>query len=55
MIKLRCSTGRLIRQISGQNLVTEVEEDTFAPTPWAASLASDLACKSLIVVLSLGC
>ena len=32
-----------MRQISGQNLVIETSEDTFAPTPWAAALASDPA------------
>jgi hypothetical protein len=33
----------MMRQISGQNLVTETAQDTFAPTPWASALASDPA------------
>ncbi|KAF7561197.1 hypothetical protein G7046_g2951 [Stylonectria norvegica] len=38
---------RMMRQIAGQNLVTEVAEDTFAPTPWAKTLASDAAFPNL--------
>ncbi|KAG6000380.1 hypothetical protein E4U21_005543 [Claviceps maximensis] len=32
---------RMLRQISGQHLVTETAEDTFAPTAWARALAED--------------
>ncbi|KAF5535492.1 sterigmatocystin 8-o-methyltransferase [Fusarium mexicanum] len=34
---------RLIRQIAGQNLVTETAEDTFKPTPWVHTLVADPA------------
>ncbi|EMT72992.1 Sterigmatocystin 8-O-methyltransferase [Fusarium odoratissimum] len=34
---------RLIRQISGQNLVIETAEDTYKPTPWVKALAADQA------------
>ncbi|KAK2596136.1 hypothetical protein QQS21_006413 [Conoideocrella luteorostrata] len=37
---------RMMRQISGQNLVTETAEDTFAPTAWARALAEDPALMS---------
>lgn len=32
-----------MRHVSGQRLVTEVDEDTYAPTAWAKALASDAA------------
>ncbi|KAF4445536.1 sterigmatocystin 8-o-methyltransferase [Fusarium austroafricanum] len=35
--------GRLVRQIAGQNLVTETAEDTFKPTPWVHALVADPA------------
>ncbi|KAK5997733.1 O-methyltransferase af390-400 [Cladobotryum mycophilum] len=31
---------RLIRHLAGQHLVTEIAEDTYAPTPWCAALAA---------------
>ncbi|KAM5346420.1 hypothetical protein ACJ41O_009425 [Fusarium nematophilum] len=34
---------RMVRQISGQNLVIETAEDTFKPTPWVHALAADEA------------
>ncbi|EWZ38848.1 O-methyltransferase-domain-containing protein [Fusarium oxysporum Fo47] len=34
---------RLIRQISGQNLVIETAEDTYKPTPWVHALTADPA------------
>lgn len=37
---------RMLRQISGQNLVAETAEDTFAPTAWAKALAEDPALAS---------
>ena len=37
----------MIRQISGQHLVVETAEDTFAPTPWATALATDPALSSV--------
>ncbi|KAG5991772.1 hypothetical protein E4U43_003939 [Claviceps pusilla] len=37
---------RMLRQISGQHLVTETAEDTFAPTAWARALAEDQALPS---------
>lgn len=33
--------GRMIRQISGQNLVIETVEDSFKPTPWVSAIAED--------------
>lgn len=38
-----CNAGRMIRQISGQNLVIETAEDTYKPTPWVYALAEDHA------------
>ncbi|KAG5919299.1 hypothetical protein E4U42_006563 [Claviceps africana] len=38
---------RMLRQISGQHLVTETAEDTFAPTTWARALAEDEALPSI--------
>lgn len=38
---------RMMRQVSGQHLVTETAEDTFAPTPWAKALAEDPALTSV--------
>ncbi|KAG5970623.1 hypothetical protein E4U55_001538 [Claviceps digitariae] len=37
---------RMLRQISGQHLVIETAEDTFAPTAWARALAEDRALPS---------
>src|SRR4051812_24212886 len=37
----------MMRQISGQYLVVETAEDTFAPTPWAKALAADPALASV--------
>ena len=37
----------MIRQISGQHLVVEATEDTFAPTPTAAALAADPALSAV--------
>ncbi|KAF5666077.1 sterigmatocystin 8-o-methyltransferase [Fusarium heterosporum] len=34
---------RMIRQLSGQNLVTETAEDTYKPTPWIHALTTDPA------------
>lgn len=36
-----------MRQISGQHLVVETAEDTFAPTPWATALATDPALSNV--------
>jgi hypothetical protein len=33
----------MMRQISGQQLVMEIQEDTFTPTPWVTSLTADPA------------
>ncbi|KAH8805413.1 S-adenosyl-L-methionine-dependent methyltransferase [Xylogone sp. PMI_703] len=38
---------RMMRQISGQHLVVEMAEDTFAPTPWAMALAADPALSAV--------
>lgn len=38
---------RMMRQVSGQHLVTETAEDTFVPTPWAKALAEDPALTSV--------
>ncbi|KFY81900.1 hypothetical protein V500_10979 [Pseudogymnoascus sp. VKM F-4518 (FW-2643)] len=38
---------RMMRQISGQHLVIETAEDTFAPTPWAKALATDPALSAV--------
>ncbi|KAJ4156248.1 hypothetical protein NW754_007872 [Fusarium falciforme] len=32
---------RMMRQIAGQNLITETAEDTYKPTPWVYSIAAD--------------
>jgi hypothetical protein len=37
----------MMRQISGQHLVIETAEDTFAPTPWATALATDPALSNV--------
>ncbi|KAH7236455.1 O-methyltransferase-domain-containing protein [Fusarium tricinctum] len=34
---------RMIRQLSGQNLVIETAEDTYKPTPWVHALTADQA------------
>ncbi|KAM6508594.1 hypothetical protein FSOLCH5_011589 [Fusarium solani] len=34
---------RMMRQIAGQNLITETAEDTYKPTPWVYSIAADEA------------
>lgn len=36
-----------MRQISGQHLIVEIAEDTFAPTPWATALAADPALSAV--------
>ncbi|KAI1076012.1 O-methyltransferase-domain-containing protein [Whalleya microplaca] len=38
---------RLLRHVAGQNLITEMAEDTYAPTPWAKAIASDPALASV--------
>ncbi|CZR66176.1 related to O-methyltransferase [Phialocephala subalpina] len=37
---------RMLRQISGQQLITETVPDTYKPTPWATALATDPALAS---------
>jgi hypothetical protein len=37
----------MMRQISGQHLITEVGEDEYAPTPWVKQLVSDPAFPSM--------
>lgn len=39
--------GRLLRQISGQLLVIETAEDTYAPTQWVKTLVADTAFPSM--------
>ncbi|KAF4120729.1 O-methyltransferase [Geosmithia morbida] len=45
-LRRRNTLGRLLSQISGQNLVIETAEDTFAPTEWVKGLVADPALNS---------
>ncbi|KAH7308596.1 O-methyltransferase [Stachybotrys elegans] len=39
--------ARLLRHLAAQHLITEVDEDKYASTPWALSLGTDLALSSI--------